>query len=242
MTTFIRQYLLNAYTALPLLVCLLVASWAAQARPLGVSHRYSGEEMFRGLFFLEGRYAEAIPELKSVSMTYSYKLAKVSSKDAIHKTRNQLVATIRAEQPMFFDNFQKAMESGNHLRVESTLRAARKVVEATAERLYKLDMQQIEKLQRQTLKLADEGKLTRDVVEQMAKNLQKEQYQTRQGNGTCIVLPLPPVIDLACSLIVILYCPVVVYVVAVEQTVQADSRLLTEQLVASICQISANPS
>lgn len=73
MITFIRNYLLNAYTALPLLVCLLVASWSTQAKPLTAKHRYSGEEMFRGLFFVEGRYAEAIPELQSLQLSYSKK-------------------------------------------------------------------------------------------------------------------------------------------------------------------------
>ncbi|AQG80668.1 hypothetical protein [Spirosoma montaniterrae] len=202
MTTFIRQYLLNAYTALPLLVCLLVASWAAQARPLGVTHRYSGEEMFRGLFFLEGRYAEAIPELKSMSLSYTAKLAKAADKKAkIHATRQRLIQTLLAEDKFVFDKFRAAVESGNPLIIKSKL-------EQTQQKLEEL--------------VAFQSKSRKSV-------------ETNQGN--CLII-LIVTSESAASLSM----QVIAMVLSPEEITQTNSRLLTEQLVASMCRLSANPS
>lgn len=238
MITFIRKSLLNAYTALPLLVCLLVVTWTSQAKPLTVNHHYSGEEMFRGLFFLEGSYAEHLPELKSLSLNYSYKLAKSADKAMVNKTRDQIIAAIRTTHPAYFDNLRTALESGNHMKVELALRTGHNVLTKAAEKLYKLNARQLAKLQKQAANLSAEGKLNQQVVEDMAKDLQKNQFHIQRDSGTCVLLPT----GVVCVLIVCLYCPIVVYVVAVEEMAHADSKLMTEQLVASICQLSVNPS
>ncbi|GAB3802545.1 hypothetical protein GCM10028819_31520 [Spirosoma humi] len=201
MITFIRNYLLNAYTVFPLLVCLLVASWSTHAKPLTVNHRYSGEEMFRGLFFGEGRYAEAIPELQSLQMSYSKKLAKPADVKVVNQLRSQVVHYIQAQQPRFFDNLQVAFESGNPTKVQTALESGRAI--------------------------------TAKAVEHIMKDKNKTQFEIRREAGTCIVIANYCTIILLCAVIIM---------IQPEEIAQGGSKLLTEQLVASICHASANPS
>ncbi|WP_266364734.1 hypothetical protein [Tellurirhabdus rosea] len=237
MITFIRNRLLNAYTALPLLMCLLLTTWSAQARPLTTKHRYSGEEMFRGLFFLEGRYAQALPELQSLSLSYSNKMAKAADKATVDRQRHQILAAIRAERPAFFDEFRRALESGNHLKIQAALRDGRQQMTGAVERLYKVDASQLARLQAQTAQLAKAGKLDQKAIDKLAKDLKGKSDETKPDNGTCVVLLLP----MACT--IILLCAVVtMYVATSEDVLTADSRLMTEQLVASISRLAASAS
>lgn len=206
MITFIRTYLLNAYTALPLLVCLLVASWSTQAKPLAANHRYSGEEMFRGLFFLEGRYAETIPELQSLQLSYSKKLAKPADVKAVSQLRSQVIHYIQIQQPRYFDNLQVAFESGNPSKVQTALESGQAI--------------------------------TAKAVEHVVGTMHKSQYEQRRvsglHNGCTIVL--------MCYVVLMQVTNTVAFVSAVEEVAQSNSKLLTEQLVNSICRVSANPS
>ena len=204
MITFIRTYLLNAYTALPLVVCMLIASWSAQASSLTVKHRYSGEEMFRGLFFVEGRYAQAIPELQSLQLSYATRLAKPGDKLVVSQLRNQIVQTIRTQQPRYFDDLRTAFESGNPLAVQSALETGRAI--------------------------------TAKVVEQVVKGQRNGQFEVRRENGTCVVL----IVYNYCTIIAM--CAVVLMLPTVDEVAQTNSKLMTEQLVASICRLSANPA
>ena len=201
MITFIRNYLLNAYTALPLLVCLLVASWSTQAKPLTAKHRYSGEEMFRGLFFVEGRYAEAIPELQSLQLSYSKKIAKPADVKVVSQFRSQIIHYVQAQQPRYFDNLQMAFESGNPTKVQAALESGRAI--------------------------------TAKAIEHLMKDKNKGQFEIRREAGTCIVIANYCTIILLCA---------VILMIQPEEIAQGDSKLLTEQLVASICHASANPS
>ncbi|WP_460936050.1 hypothetical protein, partial [Spirosoma humi] len=67
MVTFIRKSLLNAYTALPLLICFVLASFNSFANTNKATRTtfLSGQELFEGVFFLEGAYAQMLPETQS---------------------------------------------------------------------------------------------------------------------------------------------------------------------------------
>ncbi|WP_020607445.1 hypothetical protein [Spirosoma spitsbergense] len=240
MITFIRKSLLNTYTAFPLLVCLLAASWSSEAaKPLTAKHRYTGEEMFRGLFFLEGRYANAIPELQSLSLSYSNKVAKATAQARIGKTRNQLIAAIRATNPAYFTELQTALESGNPLKVQSTIQEGRQVVMRATGKLYHLNTDQIEKFQKQATKLSAAGQLNQQAVEHMVKAIKQGQFDIQRNADAGII------IDYYCSLVIVLDCTllwVVIIMPTLDEVSQTQSSLLTEQLVASICRLSVNPS
>ncbi|AKD55840.1 hypothetical protein [Spirosoma radiotolerans] len=201
MINFIRKSLLNAYTVFPLLICLLIAGWSTQAKPLTANHRYSGEEMFRGLFFGEGRYAEAIPELQSLQLSYSKKLAKPVDEKAVRQVRSQIVQYIQTQQPRYFENLQVAFESGNPTKVQAALESGRAI--------------------------------TAKAIEHLMKDKNKAQFEIRRETGTCIVIANYCTIIAMCAVIMMIQS---------EELAQGDSKLLTEQLVASICQVAANPS
>lgn len=234
MITFIRKHLLNAYTSLPVLVCLLFTSWSTYAKPLTpkAAHRFSGEDMFRGLFFLEGQYAQAIPELQSLRMSYSQPLMKATNQAALTQLRHEMIQRIKAQRPHYFEQFRAAMESGNYLTVQAALAEGKTVATKTVERLYNLDTRQLVKFQHQAANLAQEGKLTKQSLDQMAKAMNKNQFASRQGNGTGTCLVIFPY----CTIVAM--CMVVLMVTATEELAQNDSSLLNDQLVASICRLA----
>ncbi|UFH55070.1 hypothetical protein [Spirosoma sp. KNUC1025] len=238
MTIFIRKYLLNAYTALPLLFCLLFTTWSSYASPLTgrANSGFSGEDMFRGLFFLEGQYAKAIPELQSLRMSYSQQLVKPAHQAVLNQMRTEMIQAIKAQQPHYFDQFRAALESGNFVKVQAALNEGKTLATKTVERLYNLDSHQLEQLQNQASKLAQTGKLTKETLDQMAKSMNRNQYATRQDNGTCVVIYVYNI----CTLIAL--CLVAVVLPTSEEMVQNNSSLLSDQLVASICRLAGHHS
>ncbi|UFH55068.1 hypothetical protein [Spirosoma sp. KNUC1025] len=131
MTTFIRARLLNAYVVLPLFICLIFATWPSPAATFETKtrHLFTGEDMFRGLFFLDGQYSETIPELQAIRSKSDNKLAKPTAVADAHRMQQQIIETIRTEHPRFFSDFQAALESGNYVNVQNALKAGQSVTE-----------------------------------------------------------------------------------------------------------------
>ena len=61
-TKFIRKYLMNGYVSIPLMLCFILASWGSIANNKKLTYHLTGEEMFKGIFFMEGKYAERSEE------------------------------------------------------------------------------------------------------------------------------------------------------------------------------------
>lgn len=208
MTTFIRTHLLNAYTALPLFICLLVSGWSTHAASMATKAKphLSGEAMFRGLFFLEGAYTDLIPELHALRTKPNHKPGKPADQIKTQTIQNQIVTKIQAQDPHFFTQFQTALESGNYISVQNALKTGQSMAE--------------------------------NAVKQISQEMNQGHYKVRSDAGTCVVLVY------YCSTVFTLLmpmCPTMGIVIA-EEMAQNRSSLLREQLVASICQLSAYSS
>jgi SdpC family antimicrobial peptide len=88
---------------------------------------YSGQELYTGIFFGQGRAGGLVPSIASyVDSSGTMDAAKL-------QRMNDLVARIEAVQPGFFSTFAADVQSGDHLVIEAALRrAAQASGEATA--------------------------------------------------------------------------------------------------------------
>lgn len=92
---------------------------------------YSGEEIFRGIFFSEGDLPNQIDALKSdhekseVSMATNKNL-----KEFKLDFSNEIVKSIKVLDPMFFSQFKKQMESKNYYGIQLAMANATKMIKA----------------------------------------------------------------------------------------------------------------
>lgn len=80
---------------------------------------FTGEEMFRGVFFSSGRYADLIPELKEFKLTNFTSDKALLAKSAA--TENEVVNKISTASPEYFNNFKQALLSRNHVTIQNAL-------------------------------------------------------------------------------------------------------------------------
>ena len=83
------------------------------------SANFSGEEYFKGIFFVSGEFAKMIPQYAdAIEAT-----AKMTDKQKLEQEQfqNQLLEEIRTASPDFFARFEKAIKSGEHGQVNMIL-------------------------------------------------------------------------------------------------------------------------
>lgn len=89
---------------------------------------YSGEELFRGIFFLEGEVANKIPEIRNLKKISGFNKISDYKKDLLEKTRSRIVSEIKKDHPDFFPNFAKTLQSGDRVKIQQTLIEVDKLV------------------------------------------------------------------------------------------------------------------
>lgn len=235
MVTFIRKSLLNAYTALPLLICFVLASVNSFANSNKATRTtfLSGEELFQGVFFLEGTYAQMLPETQSLQTAYLNQSQSMAQKAAVSEVRQAVLTQIASAHPGYFAQFKSALKSGDHLRVSGALAQGQQLVAQALDGLYKLDKAELNQWQAraQAAAAGQGGKLDAQAIEKLVGQMQKGKA-VDANNGTCLVTVL--------AVAIILW---VVVVVAVEEEISTNGpanghSLMHEQLVASICSIA----
>ncbi|MCB2408275.1 hypothetical protein [Hymenobacter lucidus] len=94
---------------------------------------YTGEELFRGLFFFEGQVAAQIPSFDayralrhSLTTEHPERLARHTA------TLNALVQTVRSNCPTYFAELKQAIQSGSKERIKVALRQGTALSEAAA--------------------------------------------------------------------------------------------------------------
>ena len=230
-TTFIRKYLMNAYSSIPMLVCLLFATWNSYGKRPANAMNFSGEEMFRGLFFIEGKYAEAIPELKSMGISYLYNEMNVVEKKEVIDLRNKVVGLITKENPAFFEHFKDVMLTENPILIKEELAKTHDIVNQKIQEVLDLSQTEFNSVQKtfsQSLK-NNHNKVDKNLLKDFNKNAGTKSLEQQP----CIILLMP--------ICIVLFCWVVIYpVIVVEESIAGKkSTLLVEQMVASICGLSA---
>ncbi|AKD55841.1 hypothetical protein [Spirosoma radiotolerans] len=237
MVTFIRKSLLNAYTALPLLICFVLASVNSFANTNKATRTafLSGEELFQGVFFLEGAYAQMLPETQSLQTAYLNHNQSAAQKAAVSEVRQAVLAQIASAHPGYFAQFKSAMKSGDHLRVSGALAQGQQLVAQALDGLYKLDKAELAQWQAkaQAASAGQGGKLDGQAIEKLVAQMQKGKA-VDANNGTCAVV--------AVVVLVVAVAAVWVAIALAAEEMISDNRntksLLHEQLVASICEVA----
>src|SRR5688572_18970645 len=129
----IHNYASKPYLILPLCITLLFASCTKNEvnSDTGTSiselsqKTYTGEQLFRGIFFAEGTVAAAINELKDLNIRNFLEGEELNR--ALY-FQDELIKRIAAEDPVFFNTFRLAMQSRDHLRIQTELKRAGEVV------------------------------------------------------------------------------------------------------------------
>lgn len=80
---------------------------------------YSGEALFRAVYFGQGSFAKSIPELDGIGVENH--TANSREIDEARQFEDQIVRVIQTEKPGFFSQFQKDMYSGKHVSVRNQL-------------------------------------------------------------------------------------------------------------------------
>jgi SdpC family antimicrobial peptide len=95
---------------------------------------YTGEEIFRGIFFGEGRLLALIPEIKQNKITAEDLFTSQSQISEIETTRNTIVQNINNSNPTFFSEFHTKMTSGDPFIIQQAIaEAGPLVLDAIAE-------------------------------------------------------------------------------------------------------------
>jgi SdpC family antimicrobial peptide len=89
---------------------------------------YTGEQLFKGLIFMDGPVANLIPELRDRMEIKSLVALNKDQLDQEKKMENLIVKQIRANNPAYFDGFRKAMTSGDQQLINATLVGVQDVV------------------------------------------------------------------------------------------------------------------
>ncbi|AQG80666.1 hypothetical protein [Spirosoma montaniterrae] len=93
----------------------------------------TGEDMYRGIFFAEGAFAQLIPEIQSLKMAYAPASLAGSQVETV---RRQIIDHLRQSDTAFFTKFKAALMSHDVQCVERQLRSASERTAKTLDILY----------------------------------------------------------------------------------------------------------
>ncbi|MGI6187052.1 MULTISPECIES: sporulation delaying protein family toxin [Bacillales] len=107
---------MNLKKALPIFLAfllMLVSVNAYATQPSKV--KYDGETLFRGIIFGQGPVAHLFPEIWTKDL-----LSKVNQKET-KQVIDHLVARMKAKSPSYFAEFERAVYSGDHLKINKAI-------------------------------------------------------------------------------------------------------------------------
>lgn len=139
----LHKRLASLYFILPLVAVMMVFSFTtknASAQFVG----YTGEELFRGIYFSEGEVGQRLPEIRDYNVSNF-----ISDPEQLQRARsfqNAIVAEIKKSNPGFLDQFQADMTSGNLSLIEASLQNGSEVMLTAVKRItdYAQAVQQVQ--------------------------------------------------------------------------------------------------
>jgi SdpC family antimicrobial peptide len=231
-TKFIRKYLMNGYVSIPLMLCFILTTWSSIASNKKLTYHLSGEEMFKGVFFMEGKYAELIPELKATKLTYFSEQLSAEENAALQTVRNQLIESIKADNPHFFDDFKATLQVANPAAIKEELKLAQELLTKKAMELSNMsesELQKDTKAMSDFLKKQGNSK-DKNALKKFVNDLDRDNAGSDNSGRLLVILIV------IAAVVAVVWAWVKVYD-AVEEEVSA-SRLMFEQVVGSICNVA----
>ncbi|PJJ59219.1 hypothetical protein [Hymenobacter chitinivorans] len=110
---------------------------------------YTGEELFRGIFFFEGEVAAKVPAFDSYRTTIRKQIQLHPGLAAVrHRNIDHIVEAVRRLDPTYFDKLQQAIKSQNFERITAAIRLGTTLNEAVTLNAFTSDTQKQTYLQR----------------------------------------------------------------------------------------------
>lgn len=127
-----HRKILRALIALPLLVFFISYGCQTNGNEKNTSQmNYSGEEIFKGIFFLQGPLPNKIEALKS---EYEKSKASMATNKEVGEFQlefsKEIIKSINTLDPSFFKQFKEQMESKNYYAVQLAVANASKMLKA----------------------------------------------------------------------------------------------------------------
>lgn len=134
MLKFVRTKLLKWYTVVPLSIALLVSSCYSDNESVSPKE-YSGEELFRGIFFLQGDVADHLETLKLNTNSIRKTLKQNPNAEKEHMAFvDEIVNQVKNIDPGYFDQFKSQMQSQNFYGIELALTNGMKMIKVAGHR------------------------------------------------------------------------------------------------------------
>ncbi len=110
----------NLLVALLLVSAFIILPTGCTDHGPAITKTVSGEELFRGLFFLQGETADVITLFKKTKSNVPFEsdpVVKVQYNEII----DEVVNVIKKNNPQFFSGFKRSIQSNDHLEVKKAL-------------------------------------------------------------------------------------------------------------------------
>lgn len=128
---FIRRKVAQPLFMIPMCALILYFTVDVKLQAANTVNNYTGEELFKGIFFAEGRVAAAIPELQGCNVRDFVTDAK--KVEAIVSRQNAIFNAMGTTG--YFRTLQSAVATHNQLQIQQTLAFGAQLVKAKTEEL-----------------------------------------------------------------------------------------------------------
>lgn len=85
---------------------------------------YSGEELFRGILFAEGKVADVLPDVKRIRELIKLQSLNEKQKQAVKTLQDSIIYRINKIDPNYLKTFQYNISSGNQVVITSAIKNA----------------------------------------------------------------------------------------------------------------------
>jgi len=127
----IRKVISKWQIILPMVCVFIFFSCFNDDQTAIVKKEYSGEELFRGLFFLEGEVAQRLESLKpNLDEMATAVKANAEIQKSYNDFTNEIMKQIKILDPDFLKNFKKQIHSDNYYSIELALGNGSRMIQA----------------------------------------------------------------------------------------------------------------
>lgn len=240
MIKLIQKLISNPLLMLSLSI-LLVSTSCERSNTIPITTNFTGQELFRGIFFGQTDVANRIPNI--TKSTGIEDLLSTEEASAINGIRDLLVEEIEQIRPNFFMSFKDKIQSGEHLKIEEGLIEAGEVISNAALSLSGWSEDQLNaaalKYAEKYGDLTDEsGTIVKSKVNQMISEIKNDHNGNSREQYLLVIVVVALALAVAVNFAGILNYAAVVHAVKVDVSSEINrannQRFLIDELINSI--------
>lgn len=125
-----REASTKSFVIIPLIFSLLTFSTSCQQSIEKIDLSYFGEELFKGIFFMQGAASDKISLFTKIKKEFPFE-NDVNAMKQYNDIISEVMLVIKNEGGDFFNQFKVAIESGDHFQVENILERGTKLLYAS---------------------------------------------------------------------------------------------------------------